>query len=170
MLKTAVDRNHGATIFGYNVKDPKRFGVVEFDDEMNVLSLEEKPENPKSNYAITGLYFYDNDVVEIASTIKPSSRGELEITSINESYFKSSNLSVEVLGRGFAWFDSGTHDSIMEAGSFVQTLEQRQGLKIACLEEIGLRNGWLKLADVQDSIAKMGASIYASYLNTLINK
>ena len=170
VLKTAVDRNHGATIFGYNVKDPKRFGVVEFDDEMNVLSLEEKPENPKSNYAITGLYFYDNDVVEIASTIKPSSRGELEITSINESYFKSSNLSVEVLGRGFAWFDSGTHDSLMEAGSFVQTLEQRQGLKIACLEEIGLRNGWLKLTDVQASIAKMGESIYAFYLNTLINK
>jgi len=170
VLKTAVDRNHGATIFGYNVKDPKRFGVVEFDDEMNVLSLEEKPENPKSNYAITGLYFYDNDVIEIASTIKPSSRGELEITSINESYFKSSNLSVEVLGRGFAWFDSGTHDSLMEAGSFVQTLEQRQGLKIACLEEIGLRNGWLKLTDVQASIAKMGESVYAVYLNTLINK
>jgi len=170
ILKAAVDRNQGATIFGYNVKDPKRFGVVEFDDEMNVLSLEEKPENPKSNYAITGLYFYDNTVVDIASTIKPSSRGELEITSINESYFRSGNLSVEVLGRGFAWLDTGTHDSLIEAGSFVQTLEHRQGLKVACLEEIGLINGWLKLTDMRVSIARMGKSIYVDYLHTVINK
>ena len=170
MLKTAVDRTHGATIFGYNVKDPERFGVVEFDDEMNVLSLEEKPKNPKSNYAITGLYFYDNNVVDIASAIKPSSRGELEITSINESYFKLGTLSVEILGRGFAWLDTGTQDSLIEAGTFVQTLERRQCLKVACLEEIGLTNGWLKLADVRASAEKMGKSIYADYLNTIINK
>jgi len=170
ILKAAVDRNHGATIFGYNVKNPKHFGVVEFDNNMNVLSLEEKPENPKSNYAITGLYFYDNDVVDIASTIKPSSRGELEITSINESYLRSGNLSVEVLGRGFAWLDTGTHDSLIEAGSFVQTIEYRQGLKVACLEEIGLLNGWLKLSDISKSISRMGNSIYVDYLHTVINK
>ena len=170
ILKSAVDRNHGATIFGYNVKDPKHFGVVEFDNNMNVLSLEEKPENPKSNFAITGLYFYDNDVVDIASTIKPSSRGELEITSINESYLRSGNLSVEVLGRGFAWLDTGTHDSLIEAGSFVQTIEHRQGLKVACLEEIGLVNGWLKLTDISENISRMGKSIYVDYLHTVINK
>jgi glucose-1-phosphate thymidylyltransferase len=170
ILKAAVDRNHGATIFGYNVKDPKHFGVVEFDNNMNVLSLEEKPENPKSNYAVTGLYFYDNDVVDIASTIEPSSRGELEITSINESYLRSGNLSAEVLGRGFAWLDTGTHDSLIEAGSFVQTLEHRQGLKVACLEEIGLVNGWLKLTDISKNISRMGKSIYVDYLHTVINK
>lgn len=170
ILKAAVDRNHGATIFGYNVKDPKHFGVVEFDNNMNVLSLEEKPENPKSNFAITGLYFYDNDVVDIASTIKPSSRGELEITSINESYLRSGNLSVEVLGRGFAWLDTGTHDSLIEAGSFVQTIEHRQGLKVACLEEIGLVNGWLKLTDISENISRMGKSIYVDYLHKVINK
>jgi glucose-1-phosphate thymidylyltransferase len=169
MLRAAVDRNQGATIFGYNVKDPERFGVVEFDDEMNVLSLEEKPKNPKSNYAITGLYFYDNNVVDIAPTIKPSSRGELEITSINESYFKSGNLSVEVLGRGFAWLDTGTHDSLMEAGSFVQTLEHRQGLKVGCLEEIGLKNGWLTVENISDSMAQMGKSVYADYLHRVVD-
>jgi glucose-1-phosphate thymidylyltransferase len=137
---------------------------------MNVLSLEEKPENPKSNYAVTGLYFYDNDVVDIASTIEPSSRGELEITSINESYLRSGNLSAEVLGRGFAWLDTGTHDSLIEAGSFVQTLEHRQGLKVACLEEIGLVNGWLKLTDISKNISRMGKSIYVDYLHTVINK
>ena len=170
LLKIAVGRQNGATIFGYNVKDPKRFGVVEFDDEKNVLSLEEKPENPKSNYAVTGLYFYDNEVVDIASTIKPSSRGELEITSINEIYFKSGNLSVEVLGRGFAWLDAGTHDSLMEAGYFVQSLENRQGLKIACLEEIGFTNGWIELTDIQKNIGQIGKSIYQDYLHTIINK
>jgi glucose-1-phosphate thymidylyltransferase len=155
-------------VFGYNVRDPKRFGIVEFDNEMNVMSLEEKPENPKSNYAVTGLYFYDNRVVNVAESIKPSSRGELEITSINEVYFRSGDLSVEILGRGFAWLDTGTHDSLIEAGSFVHTLEQRQGLKIACLEEIGFRNGWLELTDLQRAVKEMGKSVYADYLNELV--
>jgi glucose-1-phosphate thymidylyltransferase len=170
VLKAAVDGGRGATIFGYSVKDPERFGIVEFDAQMNVLSLEEKPENPKSQYAITGLYFYDNDVVDIAATIKPSSRGELEITSINDIYLKAGNLSVEILGRGFAWLDTGTHDSLLEAGSFVQTLEHMQGLKVACLEEIGLRNGWLEVDSLMDSLARMGSSIYVDYLYEVVNQ
>ena len=143
VLKKASQNERGATIFGYHVKDPERFGVVEFDDVGNVVSIEEKPVNPKSNYAVTGLYFYDNDVINIAKSLTPSARGELEITDVNKAYQARGNLKVELLGRGFAWLDTGTHDSLLDAGQFVQTIEQRQGLKVACLEEIAFQNGWL---------------------------
>ena len=142
-LQSAIARQKGATIFGYQVKDPERFGVVDFDKNMKAISIEEKPSNPKSNFAVTGLYFYDNDVIDIAKSIKPSTRGELEITCINNVYLERGNLNVELLGRGFAWLDTGTHDSLLEASSFVQTIEHRQGFKIACLEEISWRNGWI---------------------------
>ena len=142
-LKAATAVRSGATIFGYHVNDPERFGVVEFDEAGQVISIEEKPLEPKSNYAITGLYFYDNDVVQIAKSIKPSSRGELEITDVNKAYQDRGDLKVELLGRGFAWLDTGTHDSLMDASKFVQTVEHRQGLKVACLEEIGFLMGWL---------------------------
>lgn len=167
-LKSALARENGATIFGYKVKDPERFGVVEFDDDMRVLSIEEKPSKPKSNYAVTGLYFYDNDVVDIAKTIKPSERGELEITSINTVYFERGDLSAEILGRGFAWLDTGTHDSLLEAGSFVQTLEHRQGLKIACLEEIAFNQGWLTVNDLEISGRALIKTDYGKYLLSLI--
>jgi len=143
LLERAVNQKEGATIFGYQVKDPKRFGVIEFDKERNVLSIEEKPEHPKSNYAVTGLYFYDNNVVDIAKNIKPSQRGELEITAVNEEYLKRGKLRLETLGRGFAWLDTGTHESLLDASQFVQTVEDRQGYKIACLEEIAFRKGWI---------------------------
>ncbi|EBC1600527.1 glucose-1-phosphate thymidylyltransferase RfbA, partial [Salmonella enterica] len=142
-LKIASERICGATIFGYQVRDPERFGVVEFDREFKALSIEEKPINPKSNWAVTGLYFYDNKVIEIAKTIEPSSRGELEITTLNAVYLDNNALNVELLGRGFAWLDTGTHDSLIEAGTFVETVQKRQGMMVACLEEIGWRNGWL---------------------------
>jgi glucose-1-phosphate thymidylyltransferase len=142
-LKAARSKSKGATLFGYHVNDPERFGVVNFDTNGNVISIEEKPSSPKSNYAVTGLYFYDNDVIDIAKDIKPSARGELEITDINNVYKNRNNLSVELLGRGFAWLDTGTHDSLIEAGHFVQTIEKRQGLKVACLEEIAFQNGWV---------------------------
>ena len=142
-LSTAANNTKGATVFGYHVKDPGRFGVVEFNKDGHVLSLEEKPAHPKSNYAVTGLYFYDNDVINISKSIKPSSRGELEITDINNIYKRRGDLKVELLGRGFAWLDTGTHDSLMDAGQFIQTVEHRQGLKVACLEEIAFHNGWL---------------------------
>ena len=164
-LNAATTRGKGATIFGYHVKDPERFGVVEFDSQGNVLSIEEKPSIAKSNYAVTGLYFYDNDVVEIAKSITPSSRGELEITDINNAYLARRDLKVELLGRGFAWLDTGTHDSLLEAGQFVQTVEHRQGLKVACLEEIAFHNGWISQADLMLQAEKLKKTSYGEYLS-----
>ncbi|MDX1694687.1 MAG: glucose-1-phosphate thymidylyltransferase RfbA [Ketobacteraceae bacterium] len=164
MLREAAGRTRGATIFGYHVKDPERFGVVEFDPEGHVISIEEKPQKPKSNYAVTGLYFYDNRVVEVAKGLKPSSRGELEISDINNHYLDADELNVIVMGRGFSWLDTGTHDSLMEAGSFVQTIEHRQGLKVACLEEIGYRNGWLTEADLRSQGRALEKTGYGEYL------
>lgn len=167
-LKKASAQQSGATVFGYLVKDPERFGVVEFDGQGRAISLEEKPQQPKSNYAVTGLYFYDNQVVEIAKNVKPSERGELEITSVNNVYLEQQQLQVERLGRGFAWLDTGTHDSLLEASSYVQTVEHRQGLKVACLEEIGWRNGWLS----DDELRKQGESLkktqYGQYILDLL--
>jgi glucose-1-phosphate thymidylyltransferase len=163
-LKVATAERSGATIFGYHVKDAERFGVVEFDNDGQVLSIEEKPLAPKSNYAVTGLYFYDNDVVQIAKSIKPSSRGELEITDVNRAYQARGNLKVELLGRGFAWLDTGTHDSLMEAGQFVQTVEHRQGLKIACLEEIAFHKGWLSKELLLTQAEALKKTSYGEYL------
>lgn len=168
LLKSATTRKNGATVFGYNVKDPERFGVVEFDNEQRAVSLEEKPENPKSNYAVTGLYFYDNQVVEIAENLKPSARGELEITDVNKQYLENGELNVELLGRGFAWLDTGTHDSLMEAGNFVQTVEHRQGFKIACLEEIAFNNGWLSKTQIMEIGQNLNKTNYGKYLNELV--
>ena len=154
----------GGVVYAYHVFDPKRYGVVEFDDDMNAISIEEKPENPKSNYAVPGLYFYDNDVVEIAKDVKPSHRGELEITSINDAYLKRDKLKVELLGRGFAWLDTGTHDSLIEAGQFVQTIEHRQGYKIACLEEIAYRLDYISFKSFKLLIDQQGKSSYGKYL------
>jgi glucose-1-phosphate thymidylyltransferase len=163
-LKTAYAKKKGATIFGYHVQDPERFGVVEFDSSGNVMSIEEKPSNPKSNYAVTGLYFYDNDVINIAKNITPSTRGELEITDVNKVYQERGDLIVETLGRGFAWLDTGTHDSLLEAGQFVQTVEHRQGLKVACLEEIGFHQGWLSSAQLLHQADKLKKTAYGQYL------
>lgn len=164
MLKRAMQQRVGATVFGYHVTDPERFGVVEFSAAGQVLSIEEKPTKPKSNYAITGLYFYDNDVVAMAKQINPSARGELEITDLNNAYLQRGDLQIALLGRGFAWLDTGTHDSLMEAGHYVQTIETRQGLKIACLEEIGYRNGWLSKQQLRDSAAALKKTSYGQYL------
>jgi glucose-1-phosphate thymidylyltransferase len=164
ILKKASSLESGAVIFGYKVKDANRFGVVAFDDNMRVISIEEKPEFPKSDYAVTGLYFYDNSVVEIAKTVKPSLRGELEITSINNAYLERNELQVEKLGRGFAWLDTGTHASLMEAGRFIETIENRQGLKVACLEEIAYSNGWISKEFLIASGNKIGKTDYGQYL------
>lgn len=163
-LKAAIANKSGATIFGYRVKDAERFGVVEFDMEGQVLSIEEKPIIPKSNYAVTGLYFYDNDVIQIAKSIQPSKRGELEITDINTAYQANGKLRVELLGRGFAWLDTGTHDSLMEAGQFVQTVENSQGLKVACLEEIAFGNGWLSKTLLLEQAEALKKTSYGEYL------
>ncbi len=170
MLKQAVQQRTGATVFGYHVTDPERFGVVEFSADGQALSIEEKPSKPKSNYAVTGLYFYDNDVVKIAKQVQPSARGELEITDINNAYLQRGDLKVAVLGRGFAWLDTGTHDSLMEAGHYVQTIETRQGLKVACLEEIAYRNGWLNQQQLRACGETLSKTGYGQYLLRLANE
>ncbi|MCG6656349.1 glucose-1-phosphate thymidylyltransferase RfbA [Halomonas campisalis] len=168
-LKQAAARPSGATVFGYQVKDPERFGVVEFDKQKRVISIEEKPAKPKSQYAVTGLYFYDNDVIEIAKQVQPSHRGELEITSINQAYLERGDLNVEQLGRGFAWLDTGTHESLLEAAQFVETIEKRQGYKIACLEEIAWRNGWLTTDAVIEAGDRLAKNGYGKYLLDIVD-
>ena len=163
-LKAASTKENGATIFGYHLKDPERFGVVDFDTDGKVTSIEEKPENPKSNFAVTGLYFYDNDVIDIAKSVKPSARGELEITDVNNVYQNRGDLTVELLGRGFAWLDTGTHDSLIEAGQFVQTVEHRQGLKVACLEEIAFHQGWITKDTLLQQADTLKKTNYGEYL------
>lgn len=169
-LEKVVANKVGATIFGYQVVDPERFGVVDFDINFKALSIEEKPIKPKSNWAVTGLYFYDENVVEMAKQVKPSSRGELEITTLNQMYLDSGLLNVEILGRGFAWLDTGTHDSLLEASSFVQIIEKRQGLKVACLEEISFRNGWLSAEQVRREALDAKKTLYGQYLYQLVEK
>jgi glucose-1-phosphate thymidylyltransferase len=169
-LRQAAQRKTGATVFGYQVKDPQRFGVVEFDNNKRAISIAEKPDKPKSSYAVTGLYFYDNDVVDIARQVKPSHRGELEITSVNQAYLKRGDLYVEMLGRGFAWLDTGTHESLLEAAQFVETIEKRQGYKIACLEEIAWRNGWLSNTDLEKAGKALEKNSYGQYLLGLIEE
>lgn len=170
MLKEAVSRSKGATVFGYQVKDPERFGVVEFDEQKRAVSLEEKPKQPKSNFAVTGLYFYDNDVIQIAKSVKPSERGELEITTVNQMYLERGDLNVELLGRGFAWLDTGTHESLLQAAQFVETIEKRQGYKVACLEEIALNNGWLTKDQVLEIGQSMHKNDYGQYLISLVTE
>ena len=169
-LKQAAAKTHGATVFGYQVKDPERFGVVEFDENFNALSIEEKPQQPKSDWAVTGLYFYDQRVVKFAKQIKPSARGELEISDLNQMYLKDGSLSVQLLGRGFAWLDTGTHESLHEAASFVQTVQNIQDLQIACLEEIAWRNGWLSDEKLEELARPMAKNQYGQYLLRLLKK
>lgn len=168
ILKNAASSLEGATVFGYQVKDPERFGVVEFDDNMRAISIEEKPKVPKSNYAVTGLYFYDNDVVELAKQVQPSERGELEISTLNQMYLDRGKLNVKLLGRGFAWLDTGTHASLHEASSFVETIENVQGLKIACLEEIAFKNGWLSQERLLELASQLDKNPYGQYLKALV--
>ncbi|EJN19485.1 glucose-1-phosphate thymidylyltransferase, short form [Pseudomonas sp. GM79] len=169
LLREASQRQTGATVFGYRVSDPDRFGVVEFDSDGKAISIEEKPKHPKSDHAVTGLYFYDNDVVSIAKQVKPSIRGELEITDVNNAYLQRGDLHVSVLGRGFAWLDTGTHDSLMEAGHFVQTIEARQGLKVACLEEVAYHQGWLSAAELDKQATALHKTGYGQYLARVLN-
>ena len=169
-LKQAAAKTHGATVFGYQVKDPERFGVVEFDENFNALSIEEKPKQPKSDWAVTGLYFYDNRVVEFAKQVKPSARGELEISTLNQMYLDDGSLSVQLLGRGFAWLDTGTHESLHEAASFVQTVQNIQDLQVACLEEIAWRNGWLSDERLEELARPMAKNQYGQYLLHLLKK
>jgi len=168
MLEKAVSQTEGATVFGYQVQDPERFGVVDFDENMKALSIEEKPTKPKSNYAVTGLYFYDNNVVDIAKQVKPSDRGELEITSINQAYLEKGKLNVELLGRGFAWLDTGTHETLLDSAMFVETIERRQGYKIACLEEIAFNNGWLTAQEIKELAKPMMKNSYGQYLTKIV--
>ena len=169
-LKAANLREQGATVFGYHVSDPERFGVVEFDPSGRAISIEEKPLKPKSSYAVTGLYFYDNRVVEIAKSIKPSERGELEITDVNRVYLENQTLSVEMLGRGFAWLDTGTHESLLEASHFVHTIEKRQGFKVACLEEIAFHHGWLSASQLKEQARRLKKTGYGQYLQRLLKE
>lgn len=169
LLESATERSAGASVFAYHVHDPERYGVVEFDSQQRALSIEEKPKQPLSNYAVTGLYFYDNQVCDIAADIKPSPRGELEITDVNAFYLKQGQLNVEIMGRGYAWLDTGTHDSLLEAGQFIATLERRQGLKVACLEEIAYRGGWITAEQVEKLAQPMLKNGYGQYLLKVIN-
>lgn len=168
-LLEAVNRDEGATVFGYRVRDPERFGVVEFDKQFKAISIEEKPVSPKSDWAVTGLYFYDNNVVDMARMVKPSKRGELEITTLNEMYLNAGKLNVELLGRGFAWLDTGTHDSLLEASQFIHTIEKRQGFKVACLEEIAYNNRWISKEKVAKQAESMAKTDYGKYLLNLVN-
>lgn len=170
MIAGAVARTSGATVFGYRVSDPERFGVVEFDSSGKVIGIEEKPAKPKSHYAVTGLYFYDNDVINIAKEIKPSPRGELEITDVNRAYLERGDLYVELFGRGFAWLDTGTHESLIEAGEFVRTIQKRHGWQVACLEEISFRNGWLSPSELEECAHRFGKTEYGSYLAQILEE
>ena len=170
LMESAINREAGATVFAYHVQDPERYGVVDFDDRHRALSIEEKPKTPKSNYAVTGLYFYDEQVCDIAADIKPSERGELEITAVNERYLEQGQLDVELMGRGFAWLDTGTHDSLLEAGSFIATLQKRQGLQVACPEEIAFRNGWIDAEQVTRLATPLAKNGYGQYLLNLIQR
>jgi glucose-1-phosphate thymidylyltransferase len=170
LLGNAMIRESGATVFAYHVNDPERYGVAEFDKENKVLSLEEKPKNPKSNYAVTGLYFYDKDVVAMAKSLKPSARGELEITDLNRLYLEKEKLNVEVLGRGYAWLDTGTHDSLLEASQFIATLENRQGLKVSCPEEIAYRRGWINASQLENLAAPLSKNGYGQYLQRVLKE
>jgi glucose-1-phosphate thymidylyltransferase len=170
LVRRAAARDAGATVFAYHVTDPERYGVVEFDADKRALSIEEKPKNPKSNYAVTGLYFYDNQVCDIAASIKPSARGELEITTVNAHYLEQQQLNVEIMGRGYAWLDTGTHDSLLEAGQFIATLEKRQGLKVACPEEIAYRSGWIDAATLEQLAQPLMKNGYGQYLMQVLRE